>query len=63
MGRFLFHGRCALGLAAIPALILGAMGYPDSTTIPVLFSAWACGWVQGAWPDEPATHQQTEDRK
>ena len=43
--RVLYNGRCALGLAAVPALMLGACGYADTVTVPVLLSSWATAWV------------------
>lgn len=41
---FFERGKCALGIAALPALVLGAIGYRDDVTIPVLFSVWFAAW-------------------
>lgn len=43
--RILDEGRSALGLAIVPTLVLGALGSPESVTVPVLLSSFATAFA------------------
>ncbi len=52
MSRSFENLRVCLGLAAIPAIGLGAFGYSAAITVPVLLSSWLTSFVAISLKDE-----------